>query len=181
MLAPEAIATRVLPRTPCLLGVRLGPGDGQRAGRLEDRARVLEHVLDRGADLVGIDQDDLVDQLLAEAEGFLADLLHRHAVGEHADLRQAHAPAGLERAGHGVGIHRLDADDLDLRAQALDVGGDAGDQPAAADRHEDRIDRRLVLAQDFHADGALAGDHVRIVVGMDEGELARFASLSAWG
>jgi hypothetical protein len=28
-----------------------------------------------------------------------------------------------------------------------------------------------VLAQDFHADGALAGDHVGIVEGVDEGQL----------
>ena len=57
------------------------------------------------------------------------------------------------------------------RAQALHVRGDAGDQAAAADGDEDRVDRPAVLAQDLHADGALAGDHVRIVVGMHEGEL----------
>ena len=41
-------------------------------------------------------------------------------------------------------------------------------KPAAADRDEDRVDRRLPLAQDFHADRALPGDHVGIVVGMNE-------------
>ena len=40
-------------------------------------------------------------------------------------------------------------------------------QPAAAHRHEDRVDRPLVLAQNFHRHGALAGDHVGIVVGVD--------------
>jgi hypothetical protein len=36
---------------------------------------------------------------------------------------------------------RLDADHLGLRPQALDVGRDAGDQAAAADGHEDGVDR----------------------------------------
>jgi hypothetical protein len=55
----------------------------------------------------------------------------------------------------------------------LDVGGDAGDQPAAADRHEHRVERTRELAQDLHADRALAGDHVRVVVGMHEAHALR--------
>ena len=47
-----------------------------------------------------------------------------------------------------------------------------GDQPAAADRDEHRVDRPRALAQDLHADGALPGDHVRVVVGMHEGQAA---------
>ena len=54
-----------------------------------DRARVLEHVLDRGADRVGVDEDHVVDQLAADAERFLADLLDRDAVGEEADVVEA--------------------------------------------------------------------------------------------
>jgi hypothetical protein len=46
-------------------------GDGQRAGRLDDAARVDEHVLDGGADGVGVDQHELVDQLAGDAEGLL--------------------------------------------------------------------------------------------------------------
>ena len=42
------------------------------------------------------------------------------------------------------------------------------DEPAAADGDEDRVDRPLALAQDLHADRALAGDHVGIVVRMHE-------------
>ena len=47
------------------LDPRLGARDAQRARGLEHDARVLEDVLDRRAHLVGIDQDDVVDQLLA--------------------------------------------------------------------------------------------------------------------
>ena len=73
---------------------------------------------------------------LDDRERVLADLLHRDAVGEHADLVEPHAAAGRQRLRHRVRIHRLDADDLHVGLQRLDVGADAGDQPAAADRHE---------------------------------------------
>ena len=41
--------------------------------------------------------------------------------------------------------------------------------PAAANRDEDRVQRRLPLAQDLHADRSLARDDVGIVVRMNEG------------
>ena len=66
---------------------------------------------------------------------------------------------------------RLHADDLDVRANRFHVGGDAGDQAAAADGDEDGVDGAGMLAQDFHADRALAGDHVRIVERVHEGQL----------
>jgi hypothetical protein len=98
MLAPEAMATSVLSFSLCALGVFLGPGHRQRAGRLEDGAGVLEDVLDRRADGVGIDQHHFIDVLLAQAEGFLADVLDRRAVGKQADLFRAHALAGAATA-----------------------------------------------------------------------------------
>ncbi|WGW99243.1 hypothetical protein QJ974_01740 [Pseudomonas aeruginosa] len=39
-------------------------------------------------DLVGADGDHFVDVVLADVEGVLADLRHRHAVGEQPDLAQ---------------------------------------------------------------------------------------------
>ena len=152
------------------LGILLQAGEADGAGRLGDGAGVVEDVLDRGADLVGIDGDDLVEQLAAQAEGLRAGLAHGHAVGEQADLIEHHALAGGDRRLHAGGVVRLDADHLHLGPQELDVGGDAGGEPAAADRHEDRLDRVRVLAQDLHADRALAGDHVGVVVRVDEGQ-----------
>ena len=115
-------------------------GDRERAGGLEDGAGVLEHVLQRRADGVGVDEHDLVDVLLDEAKGLLADLLHRHPVGEQADVRELDAPAGGERARHRIRILGLHADHLDLRPHALHVRGDAAHEPAAADGDEDRVD-----------------------------------------
>ena len=77
-----------------------------------------------------------------------------------------------QRVVHAGGVLRLDADDAHLRVERLHVGRDAGDQPAAADRHEDRVERPGVLAQDLHADRALPGDHVRVVERVDEREPA---------
>ena len=57
-----------------------------------------------------------------------------------------------------------------LRAQRLDRGADAGDQSAAADRHDDRVEIGRLL-QDLERHRALARDHVGVVERMDEGEV----------
>ena len=67
-----------------------------------------------------------------------ADLAHGDAVGEDPDVIQMHAPARRQRLVHRVGLERLDADDLHVRPQHLQVPGDAGDQTAAADRARTR-------------------------------------------
>ena len=81
-MAPQATATTVLPLQRVLRRPGFHAGHGQRPGRLEDAARVLEDVLDCRADRVGIDPHDLVDEFTAETKGFLADLLDRGAVAE---------------------------------------------------------------------------------------------------
>ena len=63
----------------------------------------------------------------------------------------------------------------------LTYDGDAADEPAAADGDEDRVERPLALAQDLHADRALARDDVRDR--RTDGRsvaLDAFCSASAW-
>ena len=72
----------------------------------------------------------------------------------------------FKRLVHGIRIHRLHADDFDIRAQLLDVSRHAGNQSAAADGSKDRMDGLRVLAQDFHRDGTLPGDHIGVIIGM---------------
>ncbi len=103
----------------------------------------------------------------ADLEGVLADLRHCHAVGEQPDLGQDHALARRHGRLQTVGVVRFHADDLDLRAQVLHVGGDSSDQPATAHRHEDGVERARMLAQNLHGHRTLTGDGVRIVVGVD--------------
>ena len=105
---------------------------------------------------------------------FFADQLDRRAVREQADIVERDALLGFERSVHGIGIGGLHADDLDVGAHLLDVSRHARDQSAAADGAEDGVDGRLMLAQDFHADGALSGDDIGIVERMHEGELLFF-------
>src|SRR5258705_8378594 len=65
--------------------------DRERPGRFRDRARVLEQVLDRRTDLVGVHEDDLIDVLARELETLLPDALHRDAVREDADTLERDA------------------------------------------------------------------------------------------
>ena len=65
------------------------------------------------------------------------------------------APARLQRPPGVVPGLRLDADHPDARVQALGRGGAAGDQPAAADRHQQRAQLADLLEQ-FERGGALS-------------------------
>src|SRR5450432_2094175 len=58
------------------------------------------------------------------------------------------------------------------RLEGVHVRGDVRDEPAAADRDEDRVDGAAVLAQDLHAYGPQPRDDFWIVVGGDERQVA---------
>lgn len=155
-----------------------GPGlearKRQRARGLDDGAGIFKDVLDGRADLVAVDKDDLVEILAAELERLVAHALDGGAVGEKAHVVQGDVFTRVDRALHGIRVLRLNADYLDLGVDRLDVGGYARGKSAAADLHEDRIRpravARLVLTQNFHADRALARDHVGIVKGVHEAQ-----------
>ena len=168
--APLTIATRSSPAIFVRGDILLHAGDRERTGRLGDRARVVEDVLDRAADFVGGHDDDRVDTATRDLERLFADLRHRRAVSEQIErlLAQLDAPVGRQRRRQAGGAVGLDPDDLHVRSQVFDVRGDAGNEAAAADRHEDRVQRAAVLVQDLHADGALSRDHVRIIERMYE-------------
>lgn len=150
---------------------RLQAGERQSARRLENRARIDEDVLDRCANLVVVDAHDAVEILPAQLEAIGADLTHRHAVAKAADVRQPHRRTALERLIHAVGVARLHTENPDLRLHALDVRANAGGQPSSADRHENRIELGRLL-ENFHPDGPLAGNHVRMIERRHEGAVA---------
>ena len=58
---------------------------------------------------------------------------------------------------------RIDPDDFNIGIEFLDGDSDARDQTATADGRKNPLDCRQ-LPQDFLADRACAGDHLRIVV-----------------
>src|SRR6185312_12944425 len=150
---------------------------GERPGRLDDGASVLEHVLNRPADLVRADENDLVDALARDRERLLADAPDGDAVREYADALQDHASPGLQRLVHRRGVLGLDTDDAHPRVEILDEDRDAGNEPSATDRNEYGIELPAALARDLHADRALPGDHVGVVEGMHEREISLTAQL----
>ena len=85
------------------------------------------------------DQDN-VRKLLAELEGQRTDLLDRHTVGKDSYRFKLNALTSSQRTGHGIAVYRLHADDLDLRAQRLDIEGHPGQQSTTAHRNENRIE-----------------------------------------
>ncbi len=157
--------------------IQFGTRNRQCAGRLKDGTSILEYILDRGAHFVRVHQDDFIHIFFADAESFFPRQLDCGAVREQADIAEGHAFFGLERTVHRIGIYGLHADHLDLGAYLLDVSRHACNQAAAADGTEDRLDRLRMLAQYFHADGALPRNDVRIVKRMHEAQLVFFLQL----
>ena len=61
-------------------GIFFDGGHGQGASGLDDAAGVDEDVLDGGADLIGVNRDEVVNQVLGDAEGLLSHQFHRRAI-----------------------------------------------------------------------------------------------------
>ena len=149
-----------------LLDVVFNTCDGESTGRFKNASRILEYVLDRGTDLVRVYQHNAVNEILAKLIGLFADELDRRTVGEEADIRHQGSFSVFKGLIHAVRIVRLDAENLDIRVERFNVNSDAGEQSAASDGDEDRINIAvgvLSLANNFHAHGALSGDDIRII------------------
>ena len=86
---------------------------------------------------------------------------------------QGHTLTLLHRLHHGRRVVHLHADHPDLGAHGLDVVGHASNQPAAANGDKHGIERALVLAQQLHGDGALAGNHLGVVKRVNKGQPLR--------
>src|SRR5207237_7476957 len=82
------------------LAPELQTGDRQRSRGLENRSRVLEYVLERRANGVGIDQHDVIDQLAANTKCLPTYLSYGHAVGEQSDMSELDAASRGDGAGH---------------------------------------------------------------------------------
>src|SRR5690606_41308321 len=71
-----------------------------------------------------------------------------------------------------VGIFGSATHEADTRERSLPVRRSTGGAPAGAVGDEERVDALAgALSQYFHSDRSLPGDDVRIVEGMDEGQL----------
>src|SRR3546814_9697911 len=84
--------------------------------------------------------------------------------------------AGLEALVHGRPARLRNADDAHARLQRLGRHGDAGDEAAARQRHQQGRRLRQFL-QHLQAEGALAGDDVGVVEGRSEEHTSELQSL----
>ena len=158
------------PATPDLLPLAVGLEARQRQGarRLGNGAAVVEDVFQCGADLIVGDGHHLVQILIAEAEGLLADALDRHPVRKQRDPLQIDRLAGRQRGLEAGGALRLHPDHLHIRQQLFDVDRHPGGQTAAPHRHE-HVSEVGILLQQLLADGALPGDHLDVIKRRDQG------------
>ena len=137
---------------------------------------VLHQGEDGGCGLVLSDGDDVVHILFTKLIGQLAGGLDLNAVCEGGDGREGLVfvlMEGAVHAGCALGLHAVD---LDVGLQALDGKCHAGDESAAAHRHDDSVHIGQ-LVENFEADSTLTGDDLLVVVGVDEGHARFFLQL----
>jgi hypothetical protein len=115
-------------------------------------------------------RDDLVDQVAEEGEGEGAGEGGAEAVGDRAGDDRDRA-AGGQGGGQGGGALGLDRDHPAVGVGVPHGQGGAAGEAAAPDAHHPDVDRAGVLDQ-LQGDGALAGDDLGVVEGVDEGEAA---------
>ena len=137
-------------------------------GALGHQLLVFHQREDGRGNLVLADRDHIVHVLLHHPVGGFAGGFHRDAVRKGIHPIQRLVLMVVERPGHAGSPRRLHAVDLDLRPQALDGKSHAGDQPAAAHRHDDRIHVGQ-LVQNLQSDGSLPRNDQLVIVGVDEG------------
>ena len=179
MLPPvTTIPTRLPGKAP---GCREHRGDPRGAGALDDQLLAFEQDFDRVFEHRLVDQQNVRDQRLDDAAGQLARLLDRDPLGQGHRARPGTRVLAAHQPVHRRVERRLHADDLDPRGERLGGDRDPRNQPAAADRHDDRVEIGPV-GQQFERDRPLAGDDRRVVIGVDKGQavfagerLCRFA------
>ena len=150
--------------------LRLGQHGGKPGGAGPFRHGLLqrEKGIDRALDQRLVDQNDVADEFAHDRQRQLADIAHRNAFGQR---RAAARPVALvDRIPHRRIERAFDADDLDRGLLRPRGDGAAGDQPAAADRNDQHVEVGHLL-QHFQRDRPLAGDDVRIVVGVNPDEI----------
>ena len=133
----------------------------------------FEDILDRGTDLIVVHENDFIQELLADSEGFGAHNFDSGTITEGTNFWKRHTHTACDTTSHGVTIEGFDADDFGMwAADALDVLGDACNKTATANSGKYGVDlvRVRSLLEYFRAHRSLAGDDEGIIVGRDKGK-----------
>src|SRR5215471_15290608 len=148
----------------------------RRSGALYHQL-AMGHDPDHGVKDLAVGQShDVIHEALHHREGMLAHSLHTQAVDDAIDLVQGDHMSGFNALLHRWTVGRLYANDLDPGIVRLQRHGDAGDQPAAADRNYRHIDLREVL-KNLETERSLAGDELHVIKRMDVGKPPFLAKL----
>ena len=148
--------------------VEHGGGHGNRTGTLGDHLLLLDESQNGGGDFVLGDESNVVHIVFDHFIGQLTGLFHGDAVGNGGNGGQGFRFAVVDGVVHAGGAGGLNAVDLHMGGDRLDGAGHAGDQSAAADGHQNRV-HVAHFVHDLQTDGALTGDDVLIVEGVDKG------------
>ena len=140
--------------------------DDAPRGRLDPQLRLLGERDHAGHGVRVGDDEDLVDERLDVRERALRDV-RRAQRARHGRRCDRHRLAGGQRAGHRVGALGLHTPDTNARVVRPERRCDPGDERAAADAHEHVGQPRRRLSE-LESDGALPGDHERVVEGVDQ-------------
>ena len=159
-----------------LVHVVLQACNSQGSCGFENGAGVLEHVLDRGTDRIGINTNHPVHEPLRQSESVFPHLTNRNSIGEQPNLLQLNSFSLFEGATHGIGIHGLHTDNFGFRPELFDVGPNSCNQSASPNGDINGMGWLWDLAHDFQPDRSLPCDHLRVVKRMDEGQPFGFAS-----
>ena len=125
-----------------------------------------------------IHQQQIIHQPADDFQRDLARRSHRYAFGNAvAALRVGRALDGVE---HGREACGLNAHDLNVEFDRLGGCRHAGNQPAAANRHNQGVQVRH-LVQHFQRHRALACHHVGVVIRMHEGQLLLLGQVQGVG
>ena len=113
-------------------------------------------------------QDDLAHELPGDVEIEFADALRAERVGGERLDRHVDRRVRLQRRVKRARTFRLDANDFD---PAREPGGDSGDEPAAANRDENRVElsraKPFEVLLPFQRHRALTRDRLDRIVRMD--------------
>ena len=138
------------------------------ACRLYDLLGALEQHQDGGSDVVIGYRHHVVNKGVDVLHGLGARALDGDAVRNRVHGIACKDAVLMEGVDDCRCTFCLYADDLNARVDLLDAGSHTGQQAAAARRNQNHIDSRLV-AQDFHADGALTCHDVLVIKRMNKG------------
>ena len=152
----------MLPR-PGLIPTRQQRRKGRGSARLDDDPQCRPKGPLRLPDCIVGHEDDAVDVAFGDRKDALADAARREQVRGDPTGLGVDRPAGLQRLRQrGRGL-RLDPDHPDL---ALVPGGDAADQPAAADGNQQGVEIDDLLLE-LEADRTLTEQRLILIEGMN--------------